>query len=578
MKSLRLVASLIVFAAMISATAEARPPGSRPPGVPTASRAPVVPNALSDQFFSGTGLLFLSVDGSGSDVGTAPIRVQKPSATATVQKAFLLATTVPNGFVIPDGSITLNGTPIPAWSASIANSIGGNNYRADVTSIVKPVVDAAAVGITTFTVGEPSPGNTDGEILAVVFDDPAQLASKTVILLFGAQAVGGDTFSITLAQPIDPAAPGALADMGLGISFSFQNNGAQQFSQIDVNSQRLTTSAGGEDDGGDSGGALITVGGIGDTNANPADPNATPTNPRSDDELYSLLPFITSTTTSISVFTQNASRDDNIFFSYFNLSGAAIVGGGIVLGPATATNPTGTPHTVTATVVDVAGAPRLGVTVTFNVISGPNIGVTGQAVTNASGQASFTYTGNGGAGIDQINASFLQGSTTFTSNTVTKTWTASTAPPDLVVTKTASTSSPVVGVAFNYTIAVTNAGTGPATGVVVSDPLPGGLIFNGASSTVGTCALTAGVVNCSVGTLAAGAGATITISVIPSAPGAISNTAAATEAETDVTPANNASTIQLTVSTPPVVPTLSSWALIGLGLLLAGFSAALLKK
>jgi hypothetical protein len=166
------------------------------------------------------------------------------------------------------------------------------------------------------------------------------------------------------------------------------------------------------------------VGGIGDSNANPVDPLATPTNPRSDDELYSLLPFVTNTTTTIQVFSQNPSNDDNIFFAYFNVSGAAIVGSGIVLSPATATNPVGTSHTVTATVVDATGAPIVGTTVTFTITSGPDSPRTATAVTDATGKASFTYTNNGTAGTDQIQASFVNSNEqTVTSNVVQKIWT-----------------------------------------------------------------------------------------------------------------------------------------------------------
>jgi hypothetical protein len=68
------------------------------------------------------------------------------------------------------------------------------------------------------------------------------------------------------------------------------------------------------------------------------------------------------------------------------------------------TNPAGT-HTVTAITTAANGNPIAGVTVTFNVISGPNAGATGSANTGANGQATFTYTDNGGAGDDQIRAS-----------------------------------------------------------------------------------------------------------------------------------------------------------------------------
>jgi hypothetical protein len=108
--------------------------------------------------------------------------------------------------------------------------------------------------------------------------------------------------------------------MGLGTSFSYQNAGTQQYSIINVNGQRLSTSSGGEDDGISSNGGLITVGGYRDSRNNPPDPNATPTNPRSDDERYNLLPYIKNNSTVIRIDTSNPSNDDNIFFAWFDLS------------------------------------------------------------------------------------------------------------------------------------------------------------------------------------------------------------------------------------------------------------------
>jgi hypothetical protein len=94
--------------------------------------------------------------------------------------------------------------------------------------------------------------------------------------------------------------------------------------------------------------------------------------------------------------------------------------GDVTLTPATAENPVGTTHTVTANVTE-EGAPQSGVTVTFTV-TGANPQV-GTGVTNASGEATFTYTGKI-AGTDTIVASFVdKKANTQTSNKVTKIWT-----------------------------------------------------------------------------------------------------------------------------------------------------------
>jgi hypothetical protein len=78
---------------------------------------------------------------------------------------------------------------------------------------------------------------------------------------------------------------------------------------------------------------------------------------------------------------------------------------------------------VTATIRDAAGAPQSGITVTFEVISGPNIGATGSDITDGSGEATFSYAGNGGVGTDNIQACFTIADEAICSNVVAKEWT-----------------------------------------------------------------------------------------------------------------------------------------------------------
>jgi len=95
---------------------------------------------------------------------------------------------------------------------------------------------------------------------------------------------------------------------------------------------------------------------------------------------------------------------------------------GIALTPETATNNVGASHTVTATVTDLLGDPSPDVSITFTVTAGPNAGDTGQGTTNASGQATFTYTGDGGAGTDTIEGCFLDEQEQEHCDTAAKTW------------------------------------------------------------------------------------------------------------------------------------------------------------
>jgi len=95
----------------------------------------------------------------------------------------------------------------------------------------------------------------------------------------------------------------------------------------------------------------------------------------------------------------------------------------IILTPPFAVNPEGTTHTVTATVRDNLANPVAGVTVTFTIISGPNMGDTGTAVTDVNGEASITYTGDGGAGTDIIEGSFTDSNTQqIKTDTAEKVW------------------------------------------------------------------------------------------------------------------------------------------------------------
>lgn len=139
---------------------------------------------------------------------------------------------------------------------------------------------------------------------------------------------------------------------------------------------------------------------------------------------------------------------NDVFDSQTDERAAVIIGGAavtlpsaITLTPGSATNPVGTSHTVTATVRDQAGAPRAQQTVTFTVTAGPNTGATGTAVTNASGQATFTYTSNGTAGTDTITASFFDSSNQTTrTDTAAKTWAGATTPSSRAVVTVTSPS------------------------------------------------------------------------------------------------------------------------------------------
>ncbi len=370
-------------------------------------------NALKE-FYSATGPVYLSTDGAGSTSSESIVDVEKRSPQSVVRKAFLFAASLPGGGNIPDGGIRLSGTVVDFdESASIYTGYGMTNVAADVTAIIKPIVDASPHGRIGIAVTETVPW-IDGEILAVVFDDPNEPAGS-VTLLFGGQNPAGDSFAVRLSDPISAANDAQKLSFALGISYGYQTSAnASQYSTVDVNGVRLTSAAGGQDDGANANGALLTVGGVDDQPGNPADAYALgncEAAPRCDDELYDLKAVLADGTTLIDVSTSNPSSDDNIFFASFASAAlAAVVNEGIVLSPTTQSLHYGEVAVMTATLQDSDGVPLVGREVTFEVTSsGPNQGIGGYGTTSPEGSISFAlYCGvNETVGNDTAVARFV---------------------------------------------------------------------------------------------------------------------------------------------------------------------------
>jgi uncharacterized repeat protein (TIGR01451 family) len=126
-------------------------------------------------------------------------------------------------------------------------------------------------------------------------------------------------------------------------------------------------------------------------------------------------------------------------------------------------------------------------------------------------------------------------------------------PTDLQIIKTASAASIPEGGALTYTLAVSNLGPGTATGVTVQDQLPAGVTFVSAGGAGWQASQAGGVVTFTTGSLAAGASATLTVSVLaPGTPGDILNVGTVTSQTPDSNPNNNRSQVTVTVI-PPVV-------------------------
>ncbi|HET6670406.1 MAG TPA: PQQ-dependent sugar dehydrogenase, partial [Pyrinomonadaceae bacterium] len=112
---------------------------------------------------------------------------------------------------------------------------------------------------------------------------------------------------------------------------------------------------------------------------------------------------------------------------------------------------------------------------------------------------------------------------------------------DLAISSSASPNPGQVGTNLSYRIVVTNNGPAQATNVNLVNELPAGVTFVSASATQGTCNGNT-TVNCSIGTLNAGAFAIATIVVVPTSPIVLNNSATVTASETDFDATNNSVT------------------------------------
>jgi LPXTG-motif cell wall-anchored protein len=332
MRNLFTFASAALGAALLIAGGVVAPANATPtdePGRVVGTPAEVSPAAAIvdgglQQVRLYSGSLNWSVDGLGiNNYGASgDLQVEKP-AGASVKAAFLM-TAASSTHPMPT-DITLATQPV-TFSIHAARGYY-TNFFADVTTIVKPIVDAGS-GTLNITVNEGTFRNLiDGTSLVVVFDDPS-VPLASVAIYFGTSDPAGDTFTmefnaLTLPQTED-------LRMSVGSSFSY---GAGQNSSVLVNGEVLSNYAGHFDDcdqfvSGDevtsnwTCNALLTVGGVGDSLTNPT--LAAPWSTTADDELYSLSPFVAVGDSEIVVETSNPSADDNIFMTVFYLDKVAV--------------------------------------------------------------------------------------------------------------------------------------------------------------------------------------------------------------------------------------------------------------
>ncbi len=166
--------------------------------------------------------------------------------------------------------------------------------------------------------------------------------------------------------------------------------------------------------------------------------------------------------------------------------------------------------------------------------------------TDATGKATFTAATNATVALNSIlsaTATDAGGNTSeFAANITNVAPTA-----DLALTLTASPQPVAVGGQIQYTIVVTNNGPSNATNVVATNTLPAGVSFIGATSSAGSVGQSGSTVTATLGALASGATATITITVVAPTAGTLTDTASVTRTEDDPALANNTASVVSTV-------------------------------
>jgi hypothetical protein len=186
----------------------------------------------------------------------------------------------------------------------------------------------------TTSLGDIYSVKSDGTDLFLEFDGATDPTAKTAVSLFGVNFPA----LTNLAQQ--------QATLSLGIAYGCQvystdpNNNCRmrnESSVIELSTssqplQNLSLTAGGFDDGKLAFGALITVGGVGDSRDVPnLAATLPPTNQEefdasNDDELYGLDTFLRPGDTSLTISSRNATLDDNIFQAVLFFEGVAVEG------------------------------------------------------------------------------------------------------------------------------------------------------------------------------------------------------------------------------------------------------------
>ena len=123
---------------------------------------------------------------------------------------------------------------------------------------------------------------------------------------------------------------------------------------------------------------------------------------------------------------------------------------------------------------------------------------------------------------------------------------------DLSLTVSDSPDPATVNASVTYLITVTNQGPDTAPDVEVVDILPGPVVLDSVTPSLGSCSGT-GTIVCNLGDLANGASATVTIVVTPTSTGRLTNLTTVSAEVTDTNPSNDSVRQQTIVTLPDLL-------------------------
>ena len=122
---------------------------------------------------------------------------------------------------------------------------------------------------------------------------------------------------------------------------------------------------------------------------------------------------------------------------------------------------------------------------------------------------------------------------------------------DVGITMTANPTSTIVTSNVTYTVTVNNYGPAAASNIVVTDPIPAGMLYAGSSASLGTAATNAaGALNWSISSLPNGGYAFLTLVLEPMSAGQFTNAASVASGSLDLNPDDDTASAGITVTQP----------------------------